>query len=350
VREAYRLLESNVRGQFTGVFRCLPHSWYAWNEVFEDDEQRRSVMIFDNQVAGFEALHQAFVAPDSIPAEITEDLARALVRKYFADVPDPLPRWADVKAILDAKRKGCEVEHYTFEDKNTFDPRTLAQTILDKKLTRLEEQEFLQKVWVDKSACRGVYRDDIRSFFEDVTREVIELTTPQAAVLAPVIETIVPRAAPRAWPDGQAGYSLVRLRDSVLSVKKHFPGGAPLVGDLRWSTRPSPGMWGFCRYTDKSITVNCVLDSPDIPYFVVEYLMLHEMLHADMPSAGHNRDFRARERAYTPSVEAIEDAAARGIKAGPKASPQFWYVSADRFLSTFDRYYLHKVPGTRMDM
>ena len=40
------------------------------------------------------------------------------------------------------------------------------------------------------------------------------------------------------------------------------------------------------RYSDKSITINCVLDSPDIPYFVLEYLMFHEMLHAVMPGAG----------------------------------------------------------------
>jgi ATP-dependent helicase IRC3 len=350
VREAYRLLQSNVRGQFVGVFQCLPHSWYAWNEPFEDDQQRRSVMVFDNQVAGFEALLASYSSPESIPAEITEDKARALVQKFFADVPDPLPRWADIKAILDAKRKGCDLEHYTFEEKNAFDPRTLAQTILDKKMTRQEEQGFLQTLWTEKSACRSVYRDDIRSFFEDVTREVIERTTPQAAALAPEIEKIVPQAAPRAWPKGQSSYSLVRLRDSVLSVKKHFPSGAPLVGDLRWSTQPNPRLWGFCRYSDKSITINCVLDSPDIPYFVLEYLMFHEMLHADMPSAGHNRDFRARERSYAPSPEAIEDAEKRGIKPGPKAGPLFWYVSADRFLGTFDRYYQHKKPGTTMEV
>src|SRR5581483_6886436 len=127
--------QSNVRGQFTGVFQCLPHSWYAWNETFEDDQQRRSVMVFDNQVAGFETLLASYATAQSVPAEITEDVARALVRKFFADVPDPLPRWADVKALLDAKRKGCDLQHYTFEEKNAFDPRTLAQTILQKGMT-----------------------------------------------------------------------------------------------------------------------------------------------------------------------------------------------------------------------
>lgn len=179
---------------------------------------------------------------------------------------------------------------------------------------------------------------------------MIERTTPQTAALAPEVEHVVPHSAPRAWPQGESGYSLVRLRDSVLSVKKHFPNGAPLVGDLRWTARPNPRLWGFCRYSDKSININCVLDSPDIPYFALEFLVFHEMLHADMPSAGHNRDFRARERSYTPSAEAIEDAERRGIRPGPNAGPQYWYVSADRFLMTFDRYYLHKRPGTTMEV
>lgn len=350
VREAYRLLQSNVRGQFTGVFQCLPHSWYAWNEAFEDDQQRRSVMVFDNQVAGYDALVASFSADDSVPAEVTEDFARALVRRFFADAPDPLPRWADVKALLDAKRKGCEVERYTFEEKRAFDPRTLARTIIERQLTRPQEQDFLRSVWSEHSGCRSVYRDDLRSFFEDVATEVLEQSTPKADPIVPEVEKIVPKAAPRAWPEGAAGHSLVALRDSVLSVKRHFPNGPPLLGELRWSDRPSARLWGFCRYSDKSITINSVLDSPDIPYFALEYLMFHEMLHADMPSAGHNRDFRARERGYAPSAEALADAAARGIRPGPNAGPQFWYVVADRFLCTFDRYYLHKLPGTTMEI
>ena len=160
----------------------------------------------------------------------------------------------------------------------------------------------------------------------------------------------MPKHAPRAWPDGERGYSLTALRDGVLSVKKHFPNGAPLVGDLRWSTRATSSLWGFCRYSDKSITLNCVLNSPDVPHFAVEFLMFHEMLHADMPSAGHNRDFRGRERSYAPSVEALEDATKRGVKPGRNAGPDFWRVRAEMFFDTFERYYADKKPGTAMDL
>jgi ATP-dependent helicase IRC3 len=351
VREAYRLLQSNVGGQLVGVFQCLPYGWYAWEETFEDDLQRRSVMVFDNQHEQLAKLLAAFPKAESVPAEVTEDFARNLLRKYFADVPDPLPRWADIKALLDAKRKGCTIHNYTFEEKNEFEPRSIARTILDKNLPPLAQQKHIQDIWDSKPACRGVYRDDQRAFIDDVTREMNNIMSPPKPAAEPEVVKIVPnKEAPRPWPTGERGYSLTALREGVLSVKKHFPNGSPLVGELRWSNRVTTSLWGFCRYSDKSITLNCVLDSPDVPLFVVEFLMFHEMLHADMPSAGHNRDFRQRERSYAPSVEALEDATKRGIKPGPRAGADFWRVRADMFFDTFARYYAHKKPGAEMDL
>jgi superfamily II DNA or RNA helicase len=348
VQEAYRLLQSKVRGQFVGVYQCLPHGWYTWVDTFEDDQQRRAVMVFSNQLEGFEALLAAYPEPQSIPATIDEDLARDLVRKYFVDAPDPLPRWADVKALLDAKRKGAEVHSYTFEEKAEFDPRNIAKDIVDRNMTMQNEQAHLQAIWASKPACRSVYREDFQAFLEDVSREKIGLVSPTKPEVASEIEKIVPKNAPRAWPEEQPGYSLVTLRQGVLSVRRHFPNGPPTVGDLKWSKRASRTLWGFFRDEDKSITINAVLNSPDVPVFVLEFLMFHEMLHADMPSAWHNRDFRVRERAYSPSPEALEDAEKRGVRPGPNASADFWRVRADMFFDSFERHYAFKVPGSTM--
>ena len=350
VLEAYRLLQSNVRGQLVGVYQCLPHGWYTWVEAFEDDQQRRAVMVFANQVEGFEALLAVYPDAQAIPANMDEDLARDLVRKYFVDAPDPLPRWADVKALLDAKRKGSDVHSYTFEEKREFDPASIAKDVVDRNMTMQNEQAHLQAIWASKPACRSVYREDFQAFLEDVSREKIALITPAKPDVAPEIEKIVPKDPPRAWPADELGYSLVALRESVLRVKRHFPNGSPIVGDLKWSKRANRSLWGFFRYEDKSITINSVLSSPDVPLFVLEFLMFHEMLHADMPSAGHNRDFRLRERAYSPSAEALEDAGKRGIKPGPNASADFWRVRADMFFETFERYYAYKVPGSTMGL
>ncbi len=350
VREAYRLLQSNMKGQLVGVFQCLPHSWYAWEETFEDDLQRRTVMVFDNQYEQLAALIASYPTPESVPADVTEDVARELIRKFFCDVPDPLPRWADVKALLDAKRKGCVLHNYTFEEKNEFDPHTIAQSIIAQKLDPVAQQAHVQSLWDAKPACRAAYRDDQHALLEDISREINLIVAPPRPPAPADVVKIVPQTPPRAWPEGERGYSLVALRDGVLSVKKHFPEGSPTIGDLHWSKRPTTRVWGFYRYSDKSITVNCVLNSPDVPLFVVEFLMFHEMLHGAMPSSGHNRDFRQREQGYVPSVEATEDAARRGIKPGANPARDYWRVRGDTFLDTFQRYYAHKKPGSTMGM
>jgi len=214
----------------------------------------------------------------------------------------------------------------------------------------LAQQKHLQEIWDAKPACRGVYRDDRRAFIDDVTWELNEILSPQRPPVAPEVVKVVPVEPPKPWPPEDRGYSLAALRDGVLSVKKHFPNGSPLISDLRWSSRVSKRLWGFCRYSDKSITMNRVLNSPDVPLFVLEFLMFHEMLHADMPSAGHNPDFRARERGYFPSVEARKDAAGRGIKPGPSASPDFWRVRADMFFDTFQRSFAVDRPRASVDL
>ena len=93
-----------------------------------------------------------------------------------------------------------------------------------------------------------------------------------------------------------------------------------------------------------------LLSSPDVPRFVVEFVLFHELLHGDMPSAGHNADFRARERQFLASPPAIEEAKALGITPGAGSPPDFWRVRAEMFLDTFERYFQWKQPGTWMVM
>ena len=347
VSEAYRLLQSNIKGQLQGVFACLPYGWFAWEQTFDDDQQRRSVMIYEHQLEGWEAL-LADLEIEGIAAEVDENLAREYVRQYFADAPDPLPRWADVQALLDAMRSGCEVRRFTFADKAAFDPNTLARTIRDRNMTVEGRGEFLQKTWDESPACDFVYRSDYFSYLEDVNRAELDLTQVRSPEAVPEVIAVVPTGAPSPWPSGHQGHSLVALREAVLSVPKHFPQGTPLVGDLRWSDRAVRSYWGIYRYSDRSITLNCVLDSPDIPLFVLEYLMFHEMLHADMPSAGHNRDFRRREWGFRPTAEAITDANRRGIQVS--SANHGWFVRADAFFGTFARYFTMERPGSRMSL
>jgi hypothetical protein len=62
---------------------------------------------------------------------------------------------------------------------------------------------------------------------------------------------------------------------------------------------------GSYSYEDRLIRVHRVLDHPEVPRYVVEAVVFHEMLHADMPPEVrggkrlfHTPEFRRRERQY----------------------------------------------------
>lgn len=352
IRDAYRLLQSNVKGQLMGVHACTPHGWYRWEEEFEDDAQSRTVMVFDTQREALLALLEAYPDAASVPEQISEDVARGVIRRFFADVPDPLPRWTDIKALLEGRRKGCELVYVTFEEKKAFDPSALAKSIVEAKMDPYAEAESLARVWIDNPACAVVYRHDEAAFREEVGRERTKLLNVhlQRPKTDPVVAAIVPQGPPRPWPVGEAGRTLTEMLEGVIGVKRHFPSGAPMIGELRWMSRASKRTWGFFRYQDKCIALNPLLDSPDVPRFVVEFLLYHELLHGDMPSAGHNADFRARERNFVASPKAVEEARALGVVPGTASAVDYWRVRAEMFLDTFERYFQWKRPGTSMEM
>ncbi len=351
VRDAYRLLQSNVKGLLVGVHACTPHGWYRWEEEFEDDVQSRVVMVFDTQREALATLLAEYPTPESVPLSLDEESVRALIRRHFADIPDPLPRWADVKMLLEGRRKGCDLSYVTFEQKRAFDPQRLAQKILDEALSPLKEQELLAQVWRANPVCALVYKDDERAFRDEVGRERTALLNASIArpETDPTVVAIVPKGPPAAWPPGEDGRALSELLETVTAVKRHFPRGIPMLGDLRWMARPR-SMWGFFRYHDKQIALSPLLNSPDVPRFVVEFVLFHELLHADMPSSGHSPDFKDRERKFQASPRAVEEAAALGIAPSAGSPRDFWRVRAEMFLDTFERYFEWKKPGTPMDL
>lgn len=334
VNEAYRLLQTVATGIFEGVFDCLPNGWYVWEELLDDDVQRRVVMVYEHQIEGFRAMLADYPSGEGLPPVMGEDFGLDVLRRYFPDTPDPLPRWSELLALLEAQRGKLQPEHYTFEEKVKFDPRSIAEQSLAENLGVVDLARRTQEIWETSAACRLVYRGDYRTFHNEVTQA---LSPPSATppVRAETVE-LVPKTL-RVWPAGEAGHSLIGVRDSVLSQKIHFPKGPPLLKDLTWSRREVRGYWGIFRPSDKSIVINTVLNSPDVPQFVLEYLLYHELLHADMLSAGHNASFRERERRFVPSHSATEQAIALGFK--PGVTRDAWYVLADIFLGTFERIY-----------
>jgi hypothetical protein len=96
--------------------------------------------------------------------------------------------------------------------------------------------------------------------------------------------------------------------------ERHFEGRLAVAG-ITWGKsaiasrcgrrRSASLQLGSYSYEDRLIRVHRVLDHPEVPRYVVEAVVYHEMLHADMPPEVrggkrlfHTSEFRRRERLY----------------------------------------------------
>lgn len=72
---------------------------------------------------------------------------------------------------------------------------------------------------------------------------------------------------------------------------------------LTWSARKTYRTLGHHDATHKTIVVSRSLDSKDVPKYVVQYIVFHEMLHIKHPTVHHN----GRRYNHTPAFRADEE-------------------------------------------
>ncbi len=82
---------------------------------------------------------------------------------------------------------------------------------------------------------------------------------------------------------------------------------------LRWGANTTRRTWGSYRFSEDRLTLSPALDSEDVPEWVVDFIVFHELLHKEhgVTAKGtrryaHTRAFRAAERAH-PSYQDAED-------------------------------------------
>ncbi|MDX9722775.1 MAG: DEAD/DEAH box helicase [Myxococcota bacterium] len=340
LQELYQLLISNTKGEFLGVHECIPSDWVSWEEEFEDDVQTRQVMIWDNQKLGYKLFRSEHLEESSAPLEepIDEVLVRQLIGLFFADCPDPLPRWQDLAALLRAKQKGCQLHWYSFPERDAIDPRHFARRFFDEDTGERTQLTILREFWDSNALVRFIYRNVFENYLEEVKLyKAVEAEKQACPPPSPKLLSLVPSQPLERYPEGQ-GYNLLSLRDAVFSIPSHFPHGAPPICDLAYLPEGgSRGCWAFYRNDVRAIRVRPVLNSPSVPRFVMESLLYHELLHADMPNDYHSKQYRVRERRFVPTQAAIDDALARGFELPTEQAG--WRNLANQFLDTLHERY-----------
>ena len=96
--------------------------------------------------------------------------------------------------------------------------------------------------------------------------------------------------------------SLDRLLESGLLVPLDIENSY-----FSWTKRPATRRVGFCNRLMRVVGISKVLDSPDIPEWVLDYVVYHESLHLRQRythGAAHDAEFRKWEHTYPRWVEA----------------------------------------------
>lgn len=144
-----------------------------------------------------------------------------------------------------------------------------------------------------------------RLYRRRLPREIVETykAYSQAHATRRQLHAIRRRRARRKIRDAQGQrFNLTRMFDELNET--YFYGALPKP-KIGWSTRRWRSQLGIFDPALDQIAINVALDRPNVPEYVVAYVLYHEMLHRKHPIRvarcrleAHSREFRAEEKKF----------------------------------------------------
>ncbi len=102
-----------------------------------------------------------------------------------------------------------------------------------------------------------------------------------------------------------------RLGASFERVNRQFFAGKLAKPRLTWNQTITHRKFGHYLFATDTVMISVSLDRPDVPAYVLDFIMYHELLHKDLGlktvngrSYGHTPEFRKAERSYPKYKEA----------------------------------------------
>ncbi|MEU6021766.1 M48 family metallopeptidase [Micromonospora sp. NPDC048871] len=123
------------------------------------------------------------------------------------------------------------------------------------------------------------------------------------------VDRMLARLAAREGRLARSDGELLARADRLINLYLTEYGSQALPASVRWVSNQN-GRWGSCTPADRSIRLSHRLQ--DMPDWVLDYVLLHELVHLIVPS--HNADFWAlvgryakteRARGYLEGVAAV---------------------------------------------
>lgn len=281
-----------------------PKRLFRWNNEVEGETDRTMISMSNWDKALSELIKD-------VEKEGKFDMSVDRIRVYFEDCPPSCPvsdnEILQLIELLEIIDKEGDYEVYSLDELNQFTPQIVIKNV--GKLRDTPQGKY--EDYFDKSEGLQKYYKD----FEELWDEINETSRK-----SPVDETPINNLGLKLWDDPiTEGYDLNTIAADVLKAyKKKYSDDFLSKGKLenlniRYTKANRLGqVWAFhseeANSDKREIVFHSQLNSPDVPRFVIEGIMFHELVHNKIGNREmHKKNFRELEKTFAPSKKAIED-------------------------------------------
>lgn len=294
LEKLYDVMKVNITSDVN--IDIIPDGWYT---VFdEEDEIDVNIIVYNDQVLGYQVLE------DSIQLIIDGKLGLNNISTNLFKDSQVKPDIKNIQLIIDyIKQEGKMPEYYTFDYRDHFDPKLIANKMI-KEVHEEKLYEYWLKDYYDKnSILENLYRT-FYAFKKTVLDTLKEYKDPE-------IITTDDREEYNIIPDF---YNLEELYSEIIDEYPQLT-NANLNG-ISWSKKVYKSWFAICyNLSDGSynIFVNSLLSAPNVSREAIKYLIYHELLHAN-GLWNHDDRFRQEEWKYPNSEELDGELDELGLK------------------------------------
>jgi len=310
IRQAAAEAEERWPAVVGEVYATVPAGWYAFEAEVElpdgeTEARRHTVFVAQHQLGGFDDMERA--AADGLDTD-----GFVLQDRFFGTSANPRPP-AEQLALLAAyaNANGALPPRRSMDARQNVSPRNIAERIVKGDLRPSEARAIISDARDQAPELVDGFWGGQARFTEEVLHVAAFFEAHQAWPIdverdGPYVRS--PDRAEFTW--GGAGRDLDAVFDRLAADLTLFEAPLPKpAGGLHWDARATSGAWGLYHPSTKAITVSPVLNSPDAPEFVLDFIVYHELLHHEDCLTGwaglpHGGDFRARERRHPRHLEA----------------------------------------------
>lgn len=336
---AYSILRGKMNGEIFKINESIPIYWYQWSEVIDGEEHERTFIVFSNYSKQIDKLI-AFVKTNLINSQITNEVILNLYNSFFFECVDPRPDINEINNFVSALSNNVEFFKFDFETSEKFSPISLAKEF--KYLRRDELRLQLEVIFNMTYYCQRKYNFEFKNFYNDVSREIDNLFNSEVKDLS-IINDLNYINIPSTINIYDFEIDLENISKKLFSMTNE--NGISLfykneIFDFKFifTTEIIKDYFAKYRSSDKTIIVNRIFNSADIPQFILEYILYSQLCFALTFTNKIDKFYESRLLKFVPTSESIDFATSLNITID-NSIHNFWYNLCDQYLYKLSKVY-----------